>query len=224
MSAIDAYLGELRGRLVGPASAKRDLLKEARHGLGDAAEAYREGGLSVFEAERRAVGEFGPVAVIAREYQAELAMHSGVRALWKVILGVPTLLVAWDVARALTFGDWSRFATPTPDWYLHAVGAAHLAAVLVPVVGIAGVVVARLRSRREGGTGAVRAAWFPAAGAAGLNLLAVALFGGATGLLDPARLFVSVPCAVLSSVWVLFSLWLVVVVRRYWRISAVRMA
>jgi hypothetical protein len=39
MSAIEAYLGDLGWRLSGPASAKRDLLREARDGLNDAAEA-----------------------------------------------------------------------------------------------------------------------------------------------------------------------------------------
>ncbi|WP_414942979.1 permease prefix domain 1-containing protein [Amycolatopsis sp. cmx-11-32] len=214
MSAIEAYISELDRRLSGSAEAKADLLTEARDGLTDAAEAYRAGEA---DAERRAVADFGPADLIARDYQAELGLRRDIRVLWELIVGVPVLLVGWDLLRVLSFGDWSRFGDPPPSWYHRAIGAADTVAALSPVVAVAGVIAARLLSRRTDGPRAARFISLSVAAAVGLNLIAVALYGGATGLLEPARLIVSVPCAVLSGAWILFSMRLTVAARRHRR-------
>ncbi|MEV6909965.1 permease prefix domain 1-containing protein [Amycolatopsis sp. NPDC051071] len=217
MSAIEAYIADLDRRLSGSAGAKLDLLTEARDGLIDAAEAYREGGMDAPESARRAVADFGPAELIARDYQAELGLRRDIRVLWELIVGVPLLILAWDFARMLSLGDWSRLGTSPPAWYHRAIGVADTVAALSPVVAVAGVIAARLLSRRMDGPGTARPVSLSMAAALGLNLIAVTLYGGATGLLEPARLIVSVPCAVLSATWILFSLRLTVVARRHRR-------
>ncbi|ANN20460.1 hypothetical protein SD37_35995 [Amycolatopsis orientalis] len=217
MSAIEVYLGDLKSRLSGSAAAKADLLTEARDGLHDAAEAYRAGGVEEPEAERRAVADFGPVDVIARAYQAELGLRRDIRVLWELIVGVPVLMFAWDFARALSFGDWSRFGDPPPSWYHRVIDVADTLAALAPVVAVAGVIAARLLSRRGDGGPTARVVSLALAAAVGANLLAVTMYGGATGVLEPARLVVSVPCVVMSAAWILFSLRLTVAARRHRR-------
>ncbi|MEK8108104.1 permease prefix domain 1-containing protein [Micromonospora sp. M12] len=59
---VDEHLRELADRLAGPARLKSELLTEARHGLLDAVEAYRDSGVPPTEAQRRAVVEFGSAA------------------------------------------------------------------------------------------------------------------------------------------------------------------
>ncbi|MBB5855167.1 permease prefix domain 1-containing protein [Amycolatopsis umgeniensis] len=213
MTAIQAYIDDLDRRLSGSAGAKADLLTEARDGLHDAAEAYREGGIDGADAERRAVADFGPADLIAREYQAELGLRRDIRVLWELIVGVPMLILAWDLARVLSSGDWTRLGHP-PSWYYRAIGAADILAALSPMVAVGGVIVARLLSRRREGPSIARVVSWSLAGAVGLNLLAVTMYGGATGFLEPARLIVSVPCAVLSATWILFSMRLTVAARR----------
>ncbi|MEV6909964.1 permease prefix domain 1-containing protein [Amycolatopsis sp. NPDC051071] len=220
MTVIEAYLGDLCTRLDGPASAKRDLLREARDGLNDAADAYREGGWSEREAQERAVADFGPVNVIARDYQAELGMHSGTRTLWKLVIGVPMMQLAWDYARQWTFGDWSRLATPTPGWYLYVAQITHGSVYLVPVLGVFALVCMRWLSRRMGGVRLVRTAGVLIGEAVGLNLLSVALMVFATGILDASRLFLSVPCGILMVLWVVLSVRLALLARRSWRSCA----
>ncbi|WP_410656267.1 permease prefix domain 1-containing protein [Amycolatopsis sp. lyj-112] len=220
MSVIEAYLGDLRARLDGSASAKRDLLREARDGLNDAADAYREGGWSELDAQRRAVADFGPVAVIAQGYQAELGMHSGTRTLWKLILGVPLMQLAWEFARKWTFGDWSQLATPTPPWYQFVAQFTHGSVFIVPVLGVFALVCMRWLSRRMDGARLVRTVGVLIGEAVGLNLLSVAMLVFATGLLDASRLFLSVPCGLLMILWVVVSVRLVLLARRSWRSCA----
>ncbi|MFD5094713.1 permease prefix domain 1-containing protein [Amycolatopsis thailandensis] len=212
MNAIEAYIGDLDRRLSGSAGAKADLLTEAKDGLTDAAEAYRAGGFDEAEAESRAVADFGPADLIARDYQAELGLRRDIRVLWELIVGVPLLILGWDLARVFSSGDWSRLGQP-PSWYFRAIGTADTLAALSPMIAIAGLIAARLLSRRPGGPSTARVVSWSLAGAVGLNLLAVATYGGATGLLEPARLIVSVPCALLSATWILFSMRLTVAAR-----------
>ncbi len=216
MSVIDGYLGELDRRLAGCASFKADLLEEARDGLYDAADAYRAGGWSDDEAERRAVAEFGPVGVVARGYQAELGMLSGVRTLWKLVIGVPLMQVSWDYARILTFGAWTKLSTPTPDWYHLITRAAHGAVFVVPVIGLVALICTRWLSRYLDGLRLARICGVLIAGAVGVNLASVALLIGSTGVVDVSRLFLSVPCVLLMVAWVLLSVRLVVLARRSW--------
>lgn len=220
MSVIEAYLGDLRARLDGPATAKRDLLREARDGLTDAADAYRDGGWSDHEAQRRAVEEFGPVAVIAREYQAELGMTSGTRTLWQLIIGVPLMQLAWDFARKWTFGEWSQLGTPTPDWYKYVAQFTHGSVFLVPVLGVFALVCMRWLSRRLDGVRLVRVAGVLIGEAVGLNLLSVAMLVFATGFIDASRLFLTVPCGILMILWVVLSVRLALLARRSWRSCA----
>lgn len=66
------YLRRLHRSLRGPGPAKADLLREVRDGLHDAVEAYRRDGLSVAQAQRRALDEFGAVELLAPGLQDEL--------------------------------------------------------------------------------------------------------------------------------------------------------
>jgi hypothetical protein len=213
---IDEYLGDLERRLHGCGRFKADLLEEARDGLHDAADAYRAGGWSDEDAERRAVADFGPAAVVARDYQAELGMLSGVRTLWKLVIGVPAMQIAWDYARILTFGEWTKLSTPTPEWYKVVTHAAHGAVFVVPVIGVLALLGIRWLSRRLDGTGLARFCGVLIAVAVGVNLASVGLLISATGFVDVSRLFLSVPCALLMVAWVLLSLRLVVLARRSW--------
>jgi hypothetical protein len=87
---IDEYVRTLDRALAGPGRLKGDMLREARHGLADAAEAYQEEGLPRAEAERRAVAEFGEVGTLAPAYQAELGLGVARRLALKMVL-VPVL-------------------------------------------------------------------------------------------------------------------------------------
>ncbi|WP_206795615.1 permease prefix domain 1-containing protein [Amycolatopsis sp. MtRt-6] len=213
---IDAYLGELDRRLHGCGRFKADLLKEARDGLDDAAEAYRAGGWSDEDAQRRAVADFGPAEVVARDYQAELGMLSGVRTLWKLIIGVPAMQIAWDYARILTFGEWTKLSTPTPDWYKVVAHASHGAVFVVPVIGALALLGIRWLSRRLDGAGLARFCGVLIALAVGVNLASMGLLIAATGVVDASRLFLSVPCALLMVAWLALSVRLVVLARRSW--------
>lgn len=213
---IDEYLGDLDRRLHGCGKFKADLLEEARDGLHDAADAYRAGGWSDEDAERRAVADFGPAAVVARGYQAELGMLSGVRTLWKLVLGVPAMQIAWDYARILTFGEWTRLSTPTPEWYRVVAHASHGAVFLVPVIGLLALIGTRRLSRRLDGVRLARFCGALIALAVGINLVSVGMLIGATGFVDVSRLFLSVPCVLLMVAWVLLSVRLVVLARRSW--------
>lgn len=213
---IDEYLVDLDRRLHGCGRFKADLLAEARDGLRDAADAYRAGGWSDEDAERRAVAEFGPAPVVAREYQAELGMLSGVRTLWKLVLGVPAMQIAWDYARILTYGEWTQLPTSTPDWYRVVAHASHGAVFVVPVIGLLALLGTRWLSRRLDAVRLARFCGILIALAVGINVASVGLLIGATGVVDVSRLFLSVPCAVLMVAWVLLSIRLVVLARRSW--------
>jgi hypothetical protein len=213
---IDAYLGELDRRLHGCGRFKADLLEEARDGLHDAADAYRAGGLTDEDAQRRAVADFGPAAVVARDYQAELGMLSGVRTLWKLVLGVPAMQLLWDYARILTYGKWTRLSTPSPEWYMVITRVSHGAVFLVPVIGLIALLGTRWLSRRLDGVRLSRFCGLLIAVAVGINLASLGLLIGATGLVDVSRLFLSVPCALLMFAWVALSVRLVVLARRSW--------
>ena len=76
---IEGYVAMLDRRLRGAGELKTELLTEVRHGLGDAAEAYRAAGVPAGEAERRAVREFGSVDELAPDLQRELALAQGRR-------------------------------------------------------------------------------------------------------------------------------------------------
>ncbi|MEV0645125.1 permease prefix domain 1-containing protein [Phytomonospora sp. NPDC050363] len=93
---IPAYLAELRSTLHGSRRRVEDMLREARHGLEDTAEAYEADGMAAGEAARAAVEEFGTVAEIAPDYQVELAATATKRSLLFFALLVPAgNVMAW---------------------------------------------------------------------------------------------------------------------------------
>ncbi len=217
MSVIETYLSDLDRRLRGSQAAKVDLLTEARDGLHDAAEAYREGGSEERDAERRAVTDFGPVTEIARAYQQELALRGDIGILWKLIVGVPAFQLSWEVARIVSFGEWSEVGQPTPQWYLFIVDLMGVLVISVPVIGIPALLGTRLLARRIDGARLARAAKWPTGLAVAANLLAVLVLAVGTAILDPSRMYMSFPCAVLAVGWAVFSVWLVPLALRSWR-------
>ncbi|MFJ4097889.1 permease prefix domain 1-containing protein [Amycolatopsis japonica] len=208
MSTIEAYIGDLDKRLRGSAGAKADLLTEARDGLIDAAEAYREGGVSEAEAERRAVADFGPAPVIARDYQAELALRGDIGTLWKVIVGIPLIQVGWELARIWTYGDWSRSGNSHPDWYLAVIELFGILVVVPPLIGVVALFGTRRLGRRLDSVRLGKVTRWTVGAAASTNLLALLLLTVGTSVLDPSRLNVSLVCNVLAIGWVAFSFWL----------------
>ncbi|MFJ8914956.1 permease prefix domain 1-containing protein [Amycolatopsis sp. NPDC102389] len=208
MSAIEAYLGDLDRRLSGSARAKTDLLTEARDGLIDAAEAYREGGAAEAEAERRAVADFGPAAVIARDYQAELVVRGDIGTLWKVIVGAPLIQLTWELARIWTYGDWNQGGKPNPGWYVAVIELFGILVFVPPVIGAISLFGARRLGRRLDSVRLGKVTRWTVGAAATTNLLALLLLTVGTTVLDPSRMNVSLVCNVVSLGWVAFSLWL----------------
>jgi hypothetical protein len=90
---IDAYVHALGQRLRGPHGPKADLVREVRHSLDDAAEAYVDAGLDPRAAESRAVTEFGDLDELVPAYQAELSALA-VHGLARRVAAVAVLLVA----------------------------------------------------------------------------------------------------------------------------------
>ncbi|MCX4386749.1 permease prefix domain 1-containing protein [Micromonospora peucetia] len=178
---VEQRLRELGVRLRGPRRLKSDLLTEARHGLLDAVDAYREDGLSATEAQRRAVAEFGSPAQLAPAYQAELAAG----ALRGLSLRVIALATVAFVAGDLTWqgSSWGGTRPPAAYQLLSAsVGWIWAAAFVLAVVGLlpAG------RSVLRGGAGD-RAVGAALTGVLALGVLAgSALFTWSLGLWDAA--------------------------------------
>ncbi|MGW5703305.1 permease prefix domain 1-containing protein [Amycolatopsis japonica] len=205
MSTIEAYIGDLDTRLRGSVGAKADLLTEAKDGLIDAAEAYREGGADEAEAERRAVADFGPAAVIAREYQAELALRGDIGTLWKVIVGIPLIQVGWELARIWTYGDWSRSGNAHPEWYMSVIELFGVLVLVPPVFGVVALFGTRRLGRRLDSVRLGKVTRWTVGATASTNLLALLLLTVGTAALDPSRLNVSLVCNVLALGWVVFS-------------------
>lgn len=101
LTMIDAYVADLDRVLTGPGRAKRDLLAEARDALVDAAESYECRGLPRADAERRAVEDFGCVADIAPDYQAELGLAQTRRTGLLLFLVLVPQAFVWDHAWGL---------------------------------------------------------------------------------------------------------------------------
>ena len=133
---VDEHLRELAARLQGPARLKSDLLTEARHGLLDAVEAYRESGLPPTEAQRRAVAEFGSPAQLLPSWQAELAVGA-LRGLSLRMLAIAGVGV---VAGDLTWqgSSWSGGPRPPAGYLLlsSSVDWIWLGALLLAVAGL----------------------------------------------------------------------------------------
>ncbi|WP_410809907.1 permease prefix domain 1-containing protein [Micromonospora sp. 067-2] len=183
---VEEHLRDLAARLQGPARLKSDLLTEARHGLLDAVEAYREDGVPPAEAQRRAVAEFGSPAQLVPSWQAELAVGA-LRGLSLRMLAVAGVLV---VAGDLTWrgASWSdgphppavyRLLSASVDWIW-------MGALLLSVAGLL-VVAVSARSARPGVAVAQRAVGAGLTGTLGLGMLAGgALFAWSIRLWDAA--------------------------------------
>lgn len=212
---IDEYVASLRRRLRGPDHVKDDLLAEARDSLDDAAAAYRSGGLGEEAAQRRAVADFGPVAVIAWEYQGLLALAHGTRTLRTLLLAVPLAHEVWELNRRFWIGAWPGFGAPPPDWYLAVARANDSAAWVVAAVALAALLVGRWLARR--GVGARTLARLAGAvaitsvGAVALGNLAIV---AATAVLDVDQLPASPPVAAATLVSLAIALRLAVLGRR----------
>ncbi|MEU9505099.1 permease prefix domain 1-containing protein [Micromonospora sp. NPDC048170] len=178
---VEERLRELGAHLRGPRRLKSDLLTEARHGLLDAVDAYREDGLPAAEAQRRAVAEFGSPSQLAPAYQAELAAG----ALRGLSLRVIALATVAFVAGDLTWqgSGWSGSPPPAGYQFLSAsVGWIWGAAFVLAAVGL-------LRARRSARRGGATDRWVGAALAGVLSLGVLtgsALFGWSIGLWEAA--------------------------------------
>jgi hypothetical protein len=94
---IAEHVAAVNAALRGSRSRRSDLLGELRDGLEDSAATYVRAGLSVGDAERRAVADAGTVAELAPAYQAELAADQGKRAAMLLGLSMPANYLAWNL-------------------------------------------------------------------------------------------------------------------------------
>jgi hypothetical protein len=214
---IERYLTELDARLVGPARRKADLLTEARDGLTDAAEAYSAAGLDEADAQRRAVAEFGELSMIAREYQSELGIVAGIRALHTMMIAIPASQGLFNLTRMVWFGDWSNLASPTPSWYPVFARINDYGCVAAAVLGVLALVTTRLLGRWFSSARVARfAATTLAIGACG-HFLALGALLVVTGMVDIGRLYLNLPCGAVAVLCVAVSVRLVVLAGRTWR-------
>ncbi|NGM12266.1 hypothetical protein ENC19_06020 [Verrucosispora sp. CWR15] len=183
---VEEHLRQLAGRLRGPRRLRADLMTEARHGLLDAVEAYRDSGLPAGEASRQAVADFGTPDQLAPAYQAELA----VAALRGLSLRVVAFAATGSIAGDLTWhgSSWST-GPPPPSGYLllsQSVEWIWAGAFLFGLAGLA-LVAATARSARPALTALARGAGVALTGAALLGAVAGAgLFSWSILLWDAA--------------------------------------
>ncbi|MFI9641991.1 permease prefix domain 1-containing protein [Micromonospora sp. NPDC051925] len=182
---IDERLRDLASRLHGPARLKTDLIREVRDALDDAAEAYRDGGLPVREAERRAVADFGAPAELAPAYQAELA-GGALRGLSRRALVIAVVLT---VGGDLTWqgSSWSG-GPPPPAGYQLLAGSMNGIWLTVAGLALAALLFGRWAARRGGSVPSVgRLLGLGLAGTLVLGAVAgVALFAWSVELWDAA--------------------------------------
>ena len=124
-------------------TGRTGLLREARAGLQDAAEAYRHAGYAECEARERAVADFGEPAELSADYLAQLQAGSARRA--AVVLGAGYLLVlsAWLIPARLAPDTLPGHGSATAAGSFPVIGAV---AVLTMV---ATLVLSRSRARRR---------------------------------------------------------------------------
>jgi len=91
-----SYLRRLDAVLVGPARARRDLVREAADHLEDATDAYLRAGYAPSEAERRAVADFGSLDQVAPAFQTSLAVASARRTTWLLFAVLAVQPFLWD--------------------------------------------------------------------------------------------------------------------------------
>lgn len=130
---LDEYVAALGRRLRGPRRPKADLVREVRHSLDDAAEAYVDAGMAPRAAAGRAVTEFGDLDDLLPAYQAELTAGYG-RRLALVLVLLPVGMLTADSMWWQPPGEPSPpptgflFMVEALDWTSYAVGALSLLA------------------------------------------------------------------------------------------------
>lgn len=212
---IERYVSTLEGRLRGPRHVKVDLLAEARDSLDDAAESYREGGLTATDAELRAVGEFGPLNVVAHEYQSELAATHGANTVRALLLFVPLAHVLWELNRMFWIGSWSQLGAPPPQWYITVARANDTVTWVIAAGAAVALIAGRLLSRR-GISGMALGRLF---GAVAVGCVAATLFCNialivGTAHLELARLMMPAPMMMMTLVFYVLIFRLGVLARR----------
>jgi hypothetical protein len=165
---VDAHVAALGRALRGPARMRRSMLAETRDGLRDAADATG--------CAARAVREFGTVAELAPQYQAELTAAQGRRTAVLVAVLFPILLIGWHVL--WTHGvAWTSTGPPPPLVGAMARGQ-DVASAVVAALALA-VLVATLRRRSD--------PRLLAAGAGGVGLAGALFCGGAAVVMNVAN-------------------------------------
>jgi hypothetical protein len=138
---IADHVAELDRALRGTHRARRGLLREVREGMQDTADGYRRVGIDAERAARLAVRDFGPVSALAPLYQEELAAAQGRRTALLLALGVPGLVIGWDLL-------WASGAAVAPTEPPHAIYAlARFQEVAGGLIAITAVVLVLLTSR-----------------------------------------------------------------------------
>ncbi|SCL55360.1 hypothetical protein GA0070606_2428 [Micromonospora citrea] len=184
-TVVEERLRELDASLRGPRRLKSDLLTEARHGLLDAVDAYREDGLPAAEAQRRAVAEFGSPAQLVPAYQAELT----VGALRGLSLRVVGLAVVAFVAGDLTWqgASWSDGPRPPAGYVLLSASVDWIWAVAFVLAATGLLLAGAGRWAPRGGDAVGRAVGTALTGVLALSVLAGAgLFAWSMGLWEAA--------------------------------------
>jgi hypothetical protein len=92
---IDAYLGELRRRLVGPARWRRKILAELEDGLLESLAANTRLGMKPEEAARRTISEFGSPELVAGAFAKDLADARVRRTALTLVRTGPLVGVLW---------------------------------------------------------------------------------------------------------------------------------
>ncbi|CAM3935783.1 permease prefix domain 1-containing protein [Kibdelosporangium persicum] len=202
-SVIDDYVADLDARLPGGRKVKTDLLTEARDSLEDAAECYRRAGFAEHDAQRKAVEDFGPVAVIARDYQGELAVAYGARTLRSILFVLPATHMLWEGARLIWLGGWENApgGNPPPQWYMPFAQISDSMTWAVSIATALALLIARLWSRRTADNRLIaRCAAGVAMVAASAALSANVALGVASMFVNPALMF-HTPVLLLASVF-----------------------
>jgi hypothetical protein len=109
-SAADLYLRELSTRITGPARAQNRLLAEIRDHLDDAIAAGISAGMGPTEAERQAVENLGPSAVLSHAWEARCAtLRAQRRGRTALLVGAVAIASALGVVQ---HADGRRDPTP----------------------------------------------------------------------------------------------------------------